>query len=488
MLRLQLLSDEHLHSIHKTTLDILEKIGLQIRNEQARSILKDAGCEAESSTVRIPSSLVEECIKKAPRQFDLFSRDGSQSWSVGGDNVIYNPGSSVPYVMDRNSGEIRKATSQDTIDIIRLVEELQFIRAQSTAVIPSDVPEAISDFFRLFLVLKYSSKPIITGAFRKEGFQDMQELLRVGRDSKDLRKSPRAVFDCCPTSPMTWSDVTCQNLIDCAKTKTPAEIVPAPLMGATSPVTIAGTLVQSNAEILGGMVISQLVSPGTPVVYGGAPAPLDMRYATPRFGSIEAMLTMCASAEVGKSYGIPTHAYLGLSDSKTIDTQLGFESGLGLILAALSRINIVSGPGALAFINCQSLEKLILDNELCGAAFRMIEGIALDGLDEILAVLEAVRFKGDFLKQRHTSQNLRKEHYMPSELIDRLSPESWKDAGEKSARDRARVRAEEILALPQGDQGPEDIGRLLDDCFKELIMKYGVSPHSIPDNILSDQH
>ncbi len=486
MLRLQLLSDEHLHSIHKTTLDILEKIGLQVKNEQARSILKDAGCDVESSTVRIPSSLVEECIRKAPRHFDLFSRDGSQSWSVGGDNVIYNPGSSVPYVIDRNTGEIRKATSQDTIDIIRLVEELQFIRTQSTAVIPSDIPEVISDFFRLFLVLKYSAKPITTGAFRKEGFDDMQALLRIGRDRNDLHKSPRAVFDCCPTSPMTWSDVTCQNLIDCARTRTPAEIVPAPLMGATSPVTIAGTLVQSNAEILGGLVISQLVIPGTPVVYGGAPAPLDMRYATPRFGSIEAMLTMCASAEVGKSYGIPTHAYLGLSDSKTIDSQLGFESGLGLILAALSRINIVSGPGALAFINCQSLEKLILDNELCGTAYRMIEGIGLEGLDDIIPVLQAVKFKGDFLKQRHTSQNLRKEHYMPSEIIDRLSPESWKDAGEKTARERARTKAEEILSLPQGSQGPEDIETLLDDCFKKLITKYGVSPRSIPESALAD--
>jgi trimethylamine--corrinoid protein Co-methyltransferase len=485
VVRLQLLSDDHLRSIHETTLDVLENMGLQIKNEQAMSILKDAGCEAESSVVRIPSSLVEECIKKPPRHFDLFSRERSQRWSVGGDNVIYNPGSSVSHFIDRKTGEIRKATAQDAIEIIRLVEGLQFIRAQSTAVIPSDIPEIISDFFRLFLTLKYSTKPIITGAFRKEGFYDMHELLLVGLDKNDLRKSPRAVFDCCPTSPMTWSDITCQNLIDCAMTSTPAEIVPAPLMGATSPITIAGTLVQSNAEIVGGVVISQLVNPGTPVIYGGAPAPLDMRYATPRFGSIEAMLTMCASAELGKTYGIPTHAYLGLSDSKTIDSQLGFESGLGLMLAALSRINIVSGPGALTFIDCQSAEKLMLDNEFCGAAYRLIEGIAFEGLDEIIAVLDAVRFKGDFLKQRHTLRNLRKEHYMPSDLIDRLSPESWKAAGEKSAKDRARARAEEILALPRQDLGQSDFDRLLDDCFKELMAKYGINQNSVISKILS---
>jgi trimethylamine--corrinoid protein Co-methyltransferase len=152
--------------------------------------------------------------------------------------------------------------------LVRLVDGLEHIQAQSTSVVPSEAPKEISDLYRLYLVLKNSTKGIITGAFTKQGLIDMKRLLEIVGGGKDeLENRPMAIFDVCPSSPLVWSDTACQNLIDCARFSIPAEIIPAPQMGATSPVTLAGTLVQSNTEFLSGVVISQLTRPGTPVIY-----------------------------------------------------------------------------------------------------------------------------------------------------------------------------------------------------------------------------
>ncbi|MHA2424139.1 MAG: trimethylamine methyltransferase family protein, partial [Candidatus Thorarchaeota archaeon] len=338
------------------------------------------------------------------------------------------------------------------------------------SLIPNDIPELVSDFYRLYIVLKNSTKPVITGAFRKEGLHDMRRLLEiVAGGSQELSAKPRAIFDCCPSSPLIWSDITCQNLIDCASHGIPAELVPAPLLGATSPVTINGTVVQTNAEILSGIVIAQLVRPGSIVIYGGAPAVFDQRYATPRYGAIEAMMTACASAEMGKHYGLPTHAYLGLSDSKVEDAQTGFESGLGIALGAMAGINVISGPGALAYINMQSLEKIIIDNEMCGAAYRLIEGIELEKMDIVTDLISKVGPGGDFLGQRHTAAKLRREHFIPSDVFDRLTTESWLEGGSKDMIERAKKRAETILSEKIPTPLPQDMENELDTTFGEIL-------------------
>ncbi len=474
MIRLEFLSKEEISQVHAMTLDILEHTGIHVKNDEARGILAEAGCEIKSEIVSIPSSIIHETLENCPSSFNLYSQDGEKKWVIGDDKVLYNPGSSVPNILDHESGIIRKATSKDLIEAIHITNVLDHIAAQSTSIIPSDIPEIISDFYRLYLVLKHSRKPIITGAFRKQGIADMLELLQSIKPNDEWMNHPTAIFDCCPTSPLTWGDTSTQNLLDCARAGIPAEIVPAPLMGATSPITIAGTLAQSNAEILSGLVIAQLANHGCPVIYGGAPSPLDMIHATPRYGSIESMMTACAAAEIGKHYGLPTHAYLGISDSKAVDAQLGFESALGLILGALTRVNIVSGPGALSFISCHSLEKLVFDNEVCGTAFRLTRGIDFDDFQVIGELIEKVGHKGDFLKQRHTSKKLRGEHFMPLDIIDRLSSEAWLDADAMTAQDRAKRRVNAILAVAPT---PDLIPNYQDDLkvtMKGMLAKYNV--------------
>ncbi len=483
MITFQFMSNDDLQSIHEATLIVLEQTGVKVFNGSAIELLREAGCTIDENRVRFPSSLVEESIGKVSSTFDMFTHTGDKSWTIGSDKVIYNPASSAVFFKDPVTREIRKGTSGDIKKIMYLVESLEHIEFQSTALVPSDAPEPISGLYRLYLALKNSNKPIVTGAFSKEGLSEMKVLLEVIAGGPDeLSDKPRAIFDCCPTSPLTWGDTASQNLLDCAESGIPAAIVPAPLSGATSPITIHGTLVQINAEILAGVIISQLKNPGTPIIYGGAPGSFDMRYATPRFGAMEAMMTSCASTQIGRHYGFPTHSYMGASDSKMVDAQSGFESGMGMILGALARVNVISGPGMLAHLNCQSLEKLVIDNEICGTAFRLIKGFAVESIDVITELISKVGYDGDYLRQKHTSKKLRSEHFMPSGLIDRLSTESWIEGGSISLLDRASEAVSDLLSKHTPIQLSLDTEKQLDKSLVEIALKYGVSADQIPSN------
>ncbi|HMK09555.1 MAG TPA: trimethylamine methyltransferase family protein, partial [Anaerolineales bacterium] len=256
---------------------------------------------------------------------------------------------------------------------------------------------------------------------------------------------PIAVFDVCPSPPLLWSDLTCQNLIDCARAMIPAELVSMPLAGATAPVTLAGALVQHTAENLSGVTIGQLARPGSPIVWGGSPAIFDMRYGTTPMGDVATWMIDCAYSEIGKSLGLPTHAYLGMTDSKIVDAQAGLESAGGTILAALAGVNMVSGAGMMDFESCQSLEKLVVDAEIIGMAKRMLAGIERREDPIAVPLMRRLGHRADYLGQEHTLQWFQKETYIPSALIDRGSLDSWRAQGGPSTFERARRRVEELL-------------------------------------------
>jgi trimethylamine--corrinoid protein Co-methyltransferase len=478
---LQLLSTAEIEDIHNASLIILEKTGVMIKNSQALQSLKDFGCEVDfdKKIAHIPQQLVNDSISKVPSIIKLYSRDGKRELIVGENHTIFNPGSSAVYFADHETGEIRQPLSKDLVELVKLVDALKYIQAQSTAMVPSEVPEEIGDLYRLYLVLKNSTKPMITGAFTKQGLIDMKQLLGVVAGGEDkLATKPMAIFDACPSSPLMWSDTTCQNLIDCAKFNIPAEIIPAPQAGATSPITLAGTLVQSNAEFLSGMVISQITRPGAPVIYGGSPTTFDMKYCTSRLGSIENMMVACASSQIAKHYRLPTHAYLGLSDSKMIDAQSGFESGLGIILGALVGINVISGPGMLIFENCQSQEKLVIDNEICGMAIRLVDGIIADRDTLALDVISKVGSGGHYLAEKHTLKWLEKEQLMPSDVIDRLTLDASKKQGAKDMITRAREIVNRILKEHVPEPLPTDVENDLRKLLREIMNRYKIK--SVP--------
>ncbi|MHC4600921.1 MAG: trimethylamine methyltransferase family protein [Planctomycetota bacterium] len=442
------LADETVKTIVSEARRVLSEIGVFVENETAAALLLEAGCrrDGEGKRILFAGDLVDRALDTAPSCIRVYDRDGEEAMTLEGDRVHFNPGSAALHVADPELGAIRDGTVADLVPFATLTDRLPAFAAQSTGIIPSDVDENLADRYRLYASLVCSKKPVVTGTFRVDGFAVMLEMLIAVRGSAEaLREKPLAVFDCCPSPPLNWSDLTCQSLLDCADSGQPAELVSMPLTGATAPVTLTGALVQHTAECLSGVVIHQLRVPGAPIVYGGSPAFFDMRKGTTPMGAFETMMIDGAYAQIGKSLGLPTHAYMGLSDSKGVDYQAGFESSAGIVLAALSGVNNVSGPGMLEFETCQSLEKLVLDHEACAYALRMIEGIEPRGEPLGFDVLKEGLEAGHFMSLPHTLKWFKKEGYFPGPVVDRDVMEKWEQKGKRDALAAAREQVAKLL-------------------------------------------
>ncbi len=443
----KILSEALIKKIIEEAKILLERHGVFVESQTVVGLFLEKGekVDMENQRVHISRKIVEESLRKAPKIVKMYDRSGKKEYIVGKDVVHFNPGSAAITILDYETQKQRKPITQDLVSFVRLTEALEHIHFQSTGLISSDVPDAMSDSYRLMICLQFSEKPIVTGTFRKEGFKPMYDMLVAVRGSeKGLAEKPLAIFDACPSPPLKWSDLTAQSLVDCARRGIPSEIISMGLTGATSPVTLAGTLVQHVAENLSGLVICQLAKEGAPVIFGGSPSSFDMRKGTTPMGAIETMMIDSAYAQIGKYLHLPTHAYMGLSDSKINDSQAGLESGIGAILAALSGINIVSGPGMMDFESCQSLEKLAIDNEICGIAYRLLRSISQREEPLAMDLYEAKEKDFHFLSMPHTKKWYREEHIFP-EIIDRDAYDQWVSLGKKSMADRASEKVKKIL-------------------------------------------
>jgi len=472
--KIELLTEDLIQQILDEAYQILLKPGIKVQSAEARQLLGDSGAEVieANEVVKIPQGLVERALESVPRHFWLYDRQGNPAVNYGGDVVHFDPGSSGVHYMDPDTLEHKPSITRDLVKIVKVAEMLPQYEAVSTAVVCNEVPKAIGDLYRLYLVLLYSGKPIVTGAFSVQTLQRMIDMLAIFTgDRKALAEKPQAVFDVCPSPPLIWSNFGAQNLIDLARARVPAQMVSMPLAGAASPVTLLGSVVQHAAECLSGIAIHQLAQAGAPIVWGGAPAIFDMRKGTTPMGAIETAMLDASYAQVGKSLGLPTHTYLGASDAKLVDAQAGLESGISALVGALAGINMISGAGMLDFLACFSCEKLVIDAEAIAMAQRLLKGVQVHTQTLALEMFEGINFKGDFLKQRFTRELFAKEQYLPSDVIDRDSIRGWQQNGGLDAFGRAKARVRSLLdnyQLPSvsSDQA-EDLNAMVENLAKK---------------------
>ncbi len=471
------LSDELKEKIISEAREVLCKLGVEIHNENVLSMLQDHGAKVKMDRyhVLLTDKIIDRTLETVPHFFKLYDVGGNETHDFSGYNVYFTPGSAALNILDYDTKKIRKPKTLDYIRYAKVISQLNNIASQSTAFIPADVGEKISDSYRLYLSLLFCEKPVVTGAFTIEAFNIMKDLQLAVRGTKEeLAQKPLTIFSCCPTSPLKWSDVTSQNLVDCAQFSTPVEFVSMPLSGFMAPVTLVGTLVQHTAETLSGVVISQLTNPGTPVLYGGSPAIFDVRYETTPMGAIETQMIDCAYNEIGKHLGMPTQGYISLSDSKQLDAQSGLESSMGATLAALSGINNISGPGMLDFESCQSLEKLVLDNEICGMTLRMTEGIQPKEDFPSLPRFEELLKEKHLLISKHTLRYLKEEFYFPGPVIDRASRTKWQEEGSITLLERAHIEVEKLIKDYVPSKLPDSAKKELMKLMQEEARRYGM--------------
>jgi trimethylamine--corrinoid protein Co-methyltransferase len=425
--------------------------------------------------VLFKSNLVEESLKTVPHSIKMYDCSGDLAMNLEGDAVHFDPGSGALKILDPVTLEEREPVTRDLIRFATLTDALPNIAAQSTEMISFDVPKAMQDRYRLYIGLQFCMKPVVTGTFTLGSFAIMKDMLVAVRGSeKALKEKPLAIFDCCPSPPLKWSNLTCQDLIDASKAGIPAELISMPLTGATAPVTLAGALVQLTAENLSGVVIHQLAQPGSPIIFGGSPAAFDMRKGTTPMGAMETMMINAAHVQIGKHLGLPTHAYLGQSDAKIVDGQAGLETGMSALVAALAGANAISGAGMLDFESSQSLEKLVMDNEICGMALRMVKGI--DAREDRLAGdLYGDIYDGKhFLTSKETLRWFREEMYRPGTVIDRDTYDIWTSQGKKSAWDRACEEVERIISSHTVEPLPDDSLKALKSIMQDDAQRMGI--------------
>jgi trimethylamine--corrinoid protein Co-methyltransferase len=475
--KLNLLSDELVAQIIDEGFQLLQDPGVQVHNQEALELLAEAGAQVDmhSQVARVPETIVQQALQTRPSQFYLYNLDGEAVVHYGGDSVQFDPGSAALKILDSQTQKQRLPDTADFVKFVKLVETIPQIDAQSTAMVPADVPIEIGDLYRLYLALNFMRKPIVTGAFRKDTWWAMKDMLAaVAGGEQALANKPIAIFDVCPSPPLLWSDLTCQNLIDCARHSIPSELVSMPLAGATAPVTLAGAVVQHTAECLSGVTISQLAKPGTPIVWGGSPAVFDMRRGTTPMGAVGTWMIDCAYTQVGKALGMPTHAYLGMSDAKVVDAQCGLESSGGAILAALAGVNMVSGAGMMAFENCQSFEKLVIDAEIIGMAKHLIAGIKVRDEPIALTLMRELGHRTEYISHDHTYQWFREEQYIPSAVIDRHEPQDWGKRGAQTSWERAQARVDELLKAYQASPMADDLRAELRSIATKAAQGFGL--------------
>jgi trimethylamine--corrinoid protein Co-methyltransferase len=448
--RLELFSRDQIYDFHLATLKVLDEVGVAVHDENAARILVRAGARFNERTrvAKIPQYLVEDAIRKVPKAVTLGARNPKWDLHLWKKTIYPGSGSCAVNVLDFN-GTRRKATLKDLEDFTRLQDGLENVHFISPIVIPNELPPA-GLYRRSFeAILRNTEKHILSQAENSQDVRDQLAMAAVCESDEAFHSRPIVSFNVCFVSPLKLGKTNTEVLLECAKQRIPAFIEADPQAGSTAPVTVVGTMVQQNAEILGAVTLAELANPGTPVIYTHAPSIMDMKAAEVSEGAPERGLFHAITAQVARSYGIPTCCVAGLTDSKTVDVQAGYEKAFQFTIAALCGYNLVySTTGMLESCLTASYEQSVIDNEIYDMTFRMLRGTEISDktLTEAVEVIGRVGPLGShYLAQEHTRKNLMSEHWIPR-VSNRQRWEVWTKEGSKGAKETAQALAMKILA------------------------------------------
>ena len=455
------LSEDQLGRIHNASLEILDRTGVCLYEQEALELLQKAGVKGfEGNRVRIPPGLVEWALSIVPRRVVLCDRNGRRVMPLERNNVFYGPGSDCPNILDHRTGVRRRGTLQDIVDGIRLCDALPNLDFLMSICIASDQDQETADRHQMRAMLMNSTKPILFVTTEFEGCVDavaMAEAVAGGEEA--LRSNPIAACYINVTTPLRHNAEALQKLLFMAEKGLPTTYTPVVLRGINGPVTAAGALALANAGELAGLVLAQLKRQGTPVILsGGTNDMLDMRTLGDVYAAPENRV-MCV--EMAHYYGLPVFGLGGASDSKVPDEQAAAEAAFSLLLESLAGSHLVHDVGYLESGLCNSLEQIAICDELINFVKRFMQGLEVSEETLALDIVDEVGPHGDFLGTKHTVEHF-KEDWYPN-LLDRNNFEGWAAEGGNTLRQRAQARVDEILADHRPEPLPADVQQKLDE-------------------------
>lgn len=451
-------SDDQIYEIHLASLEVLERVGVRVDNEEALKLLKDAGAYIyENNIVKIPAFLIKEALQSAPPRVVLSTRDGERKLFLERNQVYYGAGSDLPWFIDMDTGELRKSTKQYVADVSRVMDALPNYDFVMSYGIATDVHSQLSYLHQFHAMVENTKKPIVFTARDGEDLLQIIEMAAAIRGGLGaLRENPFIALYHEPISPLWHPDESLQKLLVCARYGIPAIYTPGAGAGATAPCTLAGLLTQINAELLSGLVIHQLKAKGAPFIYGGACTSTDMKttilpHGAPEFHMLGAMI-----AQLSRFYELPSWSTAGNSDAVIPDQQAGIEWGFSILLGQLSGANLVHDVGYLATGLIGSVDSLVMCNEIVGMVRHVGRGITVNKETLAVEVIERVGPSGNYFMDEHTFEHYKKEFWVP-ELINRYRYENWKDKGKLTLGDKAKAKAKKILESYRPDPLATDL-------------------------------
>lgn len=473
----KIFTEEQQEQVHQAALKILKEIGVKFHNQEALEVLEKAGAKVEGDLVKFSNSLVKESLEVTPSQFTLYNRDLTNSfeWGVNSDIHLGGAGSAI-LLLDSDGKTYRKPKTEDLINLYKIIDTLPEISWMAPGMIVEDVPTNIVGIWRFYLRLKYGSKPSCVDGLSEEDLIDNINLLRVIRENnEDFFKKPFSTCQSCPTPPLNWTNEGASFLVKGAQAKLPIHFIPMIFTGVGAPCTTAASVAQHVAETLAGLVLVEQITPGVPVVYGGAPAYMDMRYGSVCLSTIEALMVTMAHTQMAYYYHIPsgTGDAAGISDSKLIDFQCGAESALSQALFAISGNKGPCGVGFIASQEGYSLEKLVMDCEVFKYVKKLTKGINVSPETLAFKVMKEVGPGGDFLAHEHTLKSFRQE-YEFSELFNRQSRVGWQASGAKEIFEQAREKVNKIVTNTQLNRLSPEVDKALDEKMDSILKRKGI--------------
>jgi trimethylamine--corrinoid protein Co-methyltransferase len=456
----ELLTTHQVEQVHEASMRILETIGIDFRYAPALEVLKKGGAKIDGERVFFPERLVEEQIRKAPAEFTIYARNSDFDVVIGGAHLVFIPGYGAAFVTDLDNGR-REGSLKDFENFVKLTDASPYQDICSGMVIePADVPLAIRHAQAIYTAIKYSPKPFMGSAMGVQGAKDSIQMASILFGSRDeLSWRPRMISILCSLTPLVYDERMLGAIMEYARAGQPQLISSLAIAGATSPATLAGTLAVQNAEVLAGIVLTQMIRAGTPVVIGGASSGADMHTGALSIGSPEMALNTAATAQMARFYGLPVRSGGAVSDAKYPDAQAAGESMMSLMMAQVSGMNIVlHSAGILESYNCISYEKFIIDDEMCGMIKRIKRGYEVNADTMAVDVVEEVGPGGHFLDKDHTFDHFRTEFYQP-QLSNRDDFVSWQASGSPQSMQAANKKYKDILATYEAPELPADVDK-----------------------------
>ncbi len=441
-----LLTQEQVERVHEASLEILEEVGLKVRFAPARELFKQHGCLVEEERVRFPRAVVEKFRKAYPPSFTFYARDPKFDRTIPQDSPVIVTASSAPDIMDPVTGVERRAESRDIARIAHLVNELPAYDVFSISTLADDAPPDQFTISRLYPALKYCLKPIrVTTTNMKDTLSTMKLAYMVAGGEGAYKEHPFLTHHYCPVvSPLTMDHLSTENVMFFVREGLPVYPTIVPNAGLTSPMSMAGTIAQGNAEFLAAATLMQMVKEGTPLIYATLGTVADMRSGAYTSGGIECGMLHMAFAQMARFYNVPCGGYIGLTNSKLNDAQAGYETGMSGIAGLLAGMDMFNIGGLIDALKTFDFAKAVIDDEIAQMMKRMKRGVSFSEDDLGVNLIKEVGPGGSFITVKHTINRMKTEAVM-TKLADRDARTIWEKKGATDIHAKAMKRAKEIM-------------------------------------------